>query len=264
MNIIESLKNIGLNEKEAKVYVALLQFGRASAHTVAKHSGLKTPITYVILDELASRGIARKAPRGKVLQYSAIDPKELFERAQSRIRSALASLPELEALAQGKKKNKVQVSYYEGLDGLREMYRKFLKETAGESYVGFGSQPEGVAPDVIEFYNGELQELTLKAGVERLGIMPDHPALRDFTDLVGQEHFHTFLKTLPLDKYNSSITIEISNNLTLLSSLRYQQGIVIDNRDIADTMRSIFKLIWKQEDCRPIRQNLKNNHSSLT
>ena len=41
METIEALKNLGLNEKEAKVYLALLQTGKSKAYVVSKYSGLK-------------------------------------------------------------------------------------------------------------------------------------------------------------------------------------------------------------------------------
>ena len=83
MELIKSLKNLGLNEKEARVYVALLQLGKATAYSVAKHSGLKKPTTYVILDDLIDKGIVSKVPRAKIMQYTAISPEDLFSTYKS-------------------------------------------------------------------------------------------------------------------------------------------------------------------------------------
>lgn len=63
MNTIQSLINIELNEKEEKVYISLLQIGKATAYSVAKHSGLKKPTTYAILGDLIDGGIVTKVPR---------------------------------------------------------------------------------------------------------------------------------------------------------------------------------------------------------
>jgi sugar-specific transcriptional regulator TrmB len=65
MDLIQSLKNLGLNEKEAKVYVALLQCPGATAYLIARHSGLKRPTTYVVLEDLIDKGVVTKIPRAK-------------------------------------------------------------------------------------------------------------------------------------------------------------------------------------------------------
>ena len=51
-NITETLINLGLNEKQAKVYLALLQLGQAGVTAVAEKAGTKRPTTYLILEEL--------------------------------------------------------------------------------------------------------------------------------------------------------------------------------------------------------------------
>ena len=63
MTIIEALQNLGLTDKEARVYTALLKRGRTSAYGIAEESGLKKPTTYVILDDLIEKGLASRIPR---------------------------------------------------------------------------------------------------------------------------------------------------------------------------------------------------------
>ena len=56
MDIQEALRNFGLNDKEARVYVALLELGQTTAYAIAERSGLKRPTVYVILDDLRQKG----------------------------------------------------------------------------------------------------------------------------------------------------------------------------------------------------------------
>ena len=85
---IEALQNIGLSEKEAKVYLALLQLGRTSAYAVAEKSGLKKPTAYVILGELMHKGLALKIPRNKKQLFIAKQPDEFFALVEERLNSA--------------------------------------------------------------------------------------------------------------------------------------------------------------------------------
>src|SRR3990172_4496626 len=121
MNLVESLQSIGLNEKEAKVYLALLQLGKATAYSVSIRSGLKKPTTYVILDQLVKKGYALKIPRTKKHLFIAESPEKVTALAKERFDSAREFLPELMAL-QKSETEKVNVSYFEGLEGIKEMY----------------------------------------------------------------------------------------------------------------------------------------------
>ena len=54
MNFIEQLAELDMNGRQAKVYMALLQLGSASAIELAKHTGFKHPTVYDVLDILKS------------------------------------------------------------------------------------------------------------------------------------------------------------------------------------------------------------------
>ena len=60
MYLTPFLKNLGLNDKEANIYLALLQLGKSTATKIAKKSGLKRPTTYVIIEQLIDKGFVQK------------------------------------------------------------------------------------------------------------------------------------------------------------------------------------------------------------
>ena len=53
------LENLGLSEKEAEIYLALLELGTGTVVEVAKKSGVKRPTAYLVLDELKKMGYIR-------------------------------------------------------------------------------------------------------------------------------------------------------------------------------------------------------------
>ncbi len=244
MNIIQSLKNLGLSEKEAKVYTALLQTNKATAYEVAKYSGLKKPTTYVILDELVDKGIAMKIPRVKTMHYSAISPEDLFAMTKSRIKTAEEVLPELKAISKGRAIKKVRVAYYEGLDGVKEMYRKLHKEMPGKNYVGFFAHGKNTPEELNELF-AKINEKHRKLRIGRKAITVDDKSLNKYFSKDFMYKHNIEIKKLPISKYDSNISIEIYKSYTQIFSHRYLQGIVIDNPDIAKTMKQIFKIVWE-------------------
>ena len=247
MELIQSLKNLGLNEKEAKVYVALLQTGKATAYSVAKHSGLKKPTTYVILEDLIDKGIVNKVPRTKTMQYAAISPGDLFSIYKSRLENAeKEALPELKALSRGKE-YKVRASYFEGMGGIKELYRRMFKAMAGKEVVGFYAHQKDTSLELQQCWQ-ELNEEIRKKYISRRAITTRHPSLGHYIKKETQKKYHVKLKALPEKKYNSNISVEMYKNFTQIISHRHLQGILIDNPDIAKVMKQIFELVWERED----------------
>ena len=53
----KELEKIGLTEKEAAVYLALLKLGPTTALKIARETGIKRPTVYTTLDALKGRGL---------------------------------------------------------------------------------------------------------------------------------------------------------------------------------------------------------------
>lgn len=105
----EALQGLGLNQKEALIYVSLLQLGKATAYKIAQKSGLKKPTVYVILEELRQKGLVLKIPYPKKQIYSAKHPQELIHEAEERLKRVNSALPELLALTQNEDKAQCHV-----------------------------------------------------------------------------------------------------------------------------------------------------------
>ena len=244
MELVKSLRQIGFTEKEAKIYIALLSAGRASAYTVAKNSGLKKPTVYVILEELIDRGIVNKIPQEKIMQFVAVNPEKLFDDYKKRLESAeTEALPELKALA--KKKNRVvRTTYFEGINGIKESYKKLLENSTGGSGVGFYvGQPN--SQEIRDYWSEvkldlQKKEITFRAFVPK--------SFHSKVDNSGFNPRYFNLKFLPDKDYDSNVSINVYKNKTLITSPRYMQGVLIENPDIAKTLKQIFNIVWKQAD----------------
>ena len=248
MNLETALQNIGLTDKEARVYIALLQLGKTTSYAVAVRSNLKKPTVYVTLDNLVDKGAAQKIPRAKKALYVATPPEDLFDAAENKINNAKSVLPELKSLSKKGKAHKIGTAYYEGMAGIREMYRKMLKGT--KESVGFYAHARDASKELQTYFDTELLEGVRRAGTKRRGITVADPTIleREYLDAKWAKEHSVFLKALNPKKYNSNISIEVFGNYTQIFSHRYLQATVIDNPDVADVMRQIFELVWERDD----------------
>ncbi|KKR30424.1 MAG: Transcriptional regulator, TrmB, partial [Parcubacteria group bacterium GW2011_GWC1_39_8] len=71
------LKDIGLSDKEAAVYLALLSFDKALVSDISEKAKIKRPTTYVILETLAKKGLVSESNIGKKTFYIAEPPEKL-------------------------------------------------------------------------------------------------------------------------------------------------------------------------------------------
>ncbi|MEM5804412.1 MAG: helix-turn-helix domain-containing protein [Candidatus Aenigmatarchaeota archaeon] len=84
-NMLDSLKQIGLNLYERKLWVALLSRGTATAGTLSSLAKVPHSRTYDVLESLADKGFVM-IQNTKPLKYVAIPPKEALERGKKRLK----------------------------------------------------------------------------------------------------------------------------------------------------------------------------------
>jgi HTH-type transcriptional regulator, sugar sensing transcriptional regulator len=88
MGILEEAKNLGLNNYEAKVYLALLEREYLTVNDIAKISHVPQARIYDILESLMSSGIATLRP-GKVKRYQAVEPDVFKEKLIEQLETKL-------------------------------------------------------------------------------------------------------------------------------------------------------------------------------
>src|SRR3989338_7780452 len=97
-----ALRTLGFSEKEATVYVALLELGHGTVTEIARKAGINRTTGYDILDSLANKGVVNVSGKEPKQEYAAEPPESVIEylkreaeAAKVRIAKAGALLPQL-------------------------------------------------------------------------------------------------------------------------------------------------------------------------
>jgi predicted transcriptional regulator len=237
MDAVAQLKTLGLSDKEARCYVALVGLGQATAYRVAQKAKLKIPIVYVVLDELRRKGLVLKVPQAKKQLFSAKAPDELFAVYEEQLRYAKRALPELLAAASGN--DRVRVLYFEGTEGMREMLEYRTPELAGKElrvlYGKAGKQP----PAMYFEYNKKLHEQESRLR----GFMPDHPSLQEFIKL--DKKYGWDIRPLPVSDFSADASVEIADGFVRIQLYKSAQGVVVEDKNFARMMGEVFEMLWK-------------------
>ena len=140
---LESLHQLGLDDREIKLYRALLRLGPASIRDVAAAAGINRGTTYETLKQLATKGVVNYFPRGKRRVFQAEDPDQLLhlaERKQQALNQAVEQLRN-EVIPELKQSRAVfspgNVRFYEGDDGVELVLRDILNSTAKDPERGY-------------------------------------------------------------------------------------------------------------------------------
>lgn len=252
--MIDSLKKIGLSENEANVYLALLELGSATAQQIAQKSSVNRPTTYVQLESLMKMGLVSSFEKESIRQGGASktffrieDPSYLKKVVESekkalsdREKTLQELLPNLEQLYSGAGE-RPRVRFFEGVEGLKTAQDEFLKtkDKMVESAASlddvlrvFPAHPEDYTPRRVQ--RGIHSKLIYTTA--RGAILKDSDA-----KMLRESRF------VPLEHFPFSSDLAIYGDNVALSVLRDKPyGVIIESKEIANSIRALFYLAWEQ------------------
>jgi HTH-type transcriptional regulator, sugar sensing transcriptional regulator len=237
----QSLIGIGFEEKEAKIYLALLQLGPSDALKISLASGIKKPTTYAVLDQLRQKDAVLFLPNAKKKLFSAKKPEEVIHQAQQRFNKAYSDLPLLNVLAKNPTR-KTLITYYEGKSGYSQAMQYKESEVAKEGeLLSYYATADNIDPDILKAVDEYIARLK-RQNVHLRAFAPDHQTIREY-----QQKFPDALKDtkiVPYNIYNGKTSIDISKTFVRFTMFEEKMFIIIDNTEIANMMRLIFEMNW--------------------
>jgi len=232
------LSSIGLQQKEAKVYLALLELEQGTVSKIAKLSGLKRPTIYLILDDLIKNGYVTELPDQKINQYQAISPEIIASLKKTALRNFSEMLPLL--LTIGGRGNRPKISYLETEKAILNAYEEmnYAKESF---YINSHSKIEKLFPgsitDWLEKNNKGFYKHTGK------NIVPDNEADKKIASQIKNAAEN--VRYLPQIKEFDIDLIIYEDKLAINSLEEKPFMVIIQSQKLASSMKSIFNLIWK-------------------
>jgi HTH-type transcriptional regulator, sugar sensing transcriptional regulator len=239
------LQEIGLNDKEASVYLALLSFENASVLDLAKKTSIKRPTVYTAIESLAKKGLASEATVGKKTHYYAELPDRLETFVEKKILNLEESkktlkeiIPQLKSLARESGEKPI-VKYFEGKEGITSSLDAAVRGFTDTSETMYIIYPKDIIEDV--FTSKELEEMRAKRKNKDIKVRAIYSSERD--ERLSDESS----ERLRVDnkKYPITSDINIYKDTVLISTLgKRLSAIMIKNKDVADTLKSLFKIVF--------------------
>jgi len=239
--LTKDLEQIGFNEKEASLYLAALELGESNIQQLAKKSGVKRTTAYDIIESLKKKGFMTQISKNKKMSFSAVDPRKLESEIEDRRSIVKRAMPELLAIANSLD-SKPKVSFFEGYDGIKEVYKDTLKYTDQELLAW-------VAEEAVEFFDVDfLNNIYLPKRIEKKiwvrAIAPNVPAMRSYHEIDEK----SLRKTRLTEEDAFGLDVEINlygKSRIAVMSFEEGFGMIIESKKIFNTLKNIFEMNWK-------------------
>lgn len=241
--LITTLEQLGLQEKEAKIYLASLSLGPSPVRKIAQKTGVNRGTCYDVLRNLMEQGLVSYYHQDKHKYFVAEDPahlQDLIETQEENLKKARADIskviPELKSIYDNAG-DKPVAKYYEGTSGvktiLRDLLKSFQKSRRKEYYVYSAA---GIRDYLYKAYPNFTRE-RIKEKIQVKVI-----AIGSGGRLCGLDE-----RKWVSHKKSSPTYILIYQNKVALISVDQQKnprGVIIEDEGIYKTQVLLFEKMW--------------------
>ena len=238
------LKEIGLSDKEASIYIALLSFDKASVADLSQKAKVKRPTTYVILVSLQKKGLVSETTIGKKTFYIAEPPEklDLFVSRQIHLleenkKSLDLVIPQLKAV-QRESGERPTVQFFEGKEGVLSSNDDTFVKKFGDEPAYMICSRDAVKDIFSEKESENLRNRRISKGIKSKAI---------YTSKQGQKPSDETGVRIKIDEsiypIKSDITV-YGDQVKIAVFGKRLSGISIKSPEFAETLKSLIKFIF--------------------
>lgn len=241
--MIKNLINIGLNEKEARTYLYLIEYGISAASEIARHLWYPKSTVNFLADTLWKRGYLSKSIRSNTHYYEAdislLESLLIKEQQNSTdfITSVIPVLKEMNKNIQSKPK----IVFFDGIENCKKAYLELL-ETDGIFYEFWAHS------DLVDAFGERFMDDFIQERV-RKGIICDSIGTDWIVEKALQKKDSYQNRSLTIfdasfGRIGSSISL-YKDKVLVLNLAGIYSGIRIQNHEFTETMKTIFRICKK-------------------
>ncbi|MFC1697678.1 TrmB family transcriptional regulator [Nanoarchaeota archaeon] len=232
----KNLEKMGLTRNESIVYLSLLKLGSTGAQNIIKESELHRSRVYDVLESLQTKGLVSYVIKDFKKYFQAVSPEKLLDYIEEQKEAVKQIIPELKKV-EGMKKEEIKAAIYKGKEGLKTIHNELLKEGKDVRVLG----AKGLIFDELQYFMPDFERKRIKKNINWI-ILWDKEKVKK---KILKHRKKVKGKVLPKG-FDSKGVVNICGNKVAIVAWkeRYPTGFMIDNKDIADSFRKWFKLLY--------------------
>ena len=237
------LTTLDLAKNEAILYESLLKWGESAVGELSVHTDIHRRNIYDSLNRLIEKGLVFEIKGGKENKYGAVNPNKLKEKIQEKETALGKIMPDLQAMFINEPVPEA-VYIYKGIEGWKNYMQDILD--VGEDLYNIGGKGAWADPRINSFFTKFVKEAKMK-GIA-FHILFDGGKFNIPPGILNEgERTHKFL---PKEFSNNSAIDIFGDRVVIFSNINGQNIdenatlTVIVNKNVADSFRMWFKMIW--------------------
>lgn len=237
----KTLIDLGFDEKDSLIYLALLNNGPMLPQNIARVTGLKRTTLYNLFPILIKSGAIKEITQGKRRLLSANSPEDLFKNYEEKYKEVKTNIAELASVyrLQGLKP---KIEMYEGTEGVKEAFLDSLNTKR----IDYFMQMINFNEEMRKWVLSEYVPTRIRKGIKTRAIVPDKAESQAYHNT--DEGSLREARYVPWDKYHFRIECMIYEDR--VSFITCEKGsplvaIIIQSKQIAETQRAMFNLAWE-------------------
>lgn len=238
MDIEDSLRKLGLSDKEAAIYLLLLRFGHCPATEISKRTGINRRSVYDCLESLISIGLVNYAIVEKKKTFGANNLDSLSASIEEKKNTLESLKPELKKFLL-RREAEPTIKVFSGRQSMKGVFESLLEDRQGIFIYG-GAM---TAKDFLKYYYPQWTKKRERYGIQIKGIFIDSPEVRNYVKglpLIS-------CKFIPAEFLSPTNLWWLQGNRIYLVFFQENPVIIsIESAGMAKTYRSSFNLLWKK------------------
>jgi len=230
--MFEKLLSAGLTRTEAKLYVTLVDLGKAQAGMLSRKTGIHRRSVYDALERLIEKGLVSWIKENDKRFYTAESPEKLSDIIDLQKKELDGAIPEL-LLKFNEQKKKQETRFYRGVEGVRAIFEDQLSESKPVYIIGASYNASSILKYYMNHYTSRRIKKKLKLYLLYCG------GRRDFSVPFGKTGY------LP-ESYASPVSTNIyADKVAIIVWGDEPVAILIKNKHVAETYKNYFDILWK-------------------
>jgi len=237
MNNKEALMEFGLNEKETKVYLFLLERGLNNAQEISKQTGIIRQTVYELLNKLEHMGLVCEINQNKKTFFEASKPDKLISLIEEKKKIIDSVMPSLSELGKGIA-SRSNAKLFRGIKGIKAINEEVLKSKEIKTIL-----PKFGEDFMKEFYVGNFS-------IKRIEKKIPIKILRGEIETEFQKSIDTDKKAFREVKFLKDLSeiktqyIIYENSLAVISFHEEPFGVIIEDEFVYHSINLFFDLLW--------------------